>query len=118
MTAARDAIAKGLAEVWDTGGRRFVTFEIAGDDDRWVQWIDGELNVRWPFDDDPATGLPRRGVRLPAAAAVRSFVAGGSLILGAWDLRAEDTADLIDGIFRRILADSTRYEVEVRITVA
>lgn len=118
-----DRIRAGLAEVWDTAGRRFVTFEMIGDDGRpdpdlWVQWIDGELNLRWPFDDDPAAGLPRRGVRLPAAASVRSHVPGANAIVGAWDLRIDDTAEFIDAVFRRVLARGPRWDVEARIDEA
>jgi hypothetical protein len=115
MRATLDAIRRGLAEVWDTGGRSFVTFELEGEGDVWVQWIDGQVNVRWPLDRDPAQELPARGVRLPRGAAIVSWTPGGTLHLGAWDVRADDAAELIESLFARVLAGSARFRLETRV---
>ena len=49
MSGNLDTIRSGLAQVWDTQGRSFVTFEVGGrtgpDADRWIQYLDGELTV-------------------------------------------------------------------------
>ncbi|MCG3134112.1 MAG: hypothetical protein HMLKMBBP_01398 [Planctomycetes bacterium] len=118
--AARDAMLAGLREVWPTGGRKFVTFELLGDDGRgdpdvWIQWLDGELNLAWPFDEDPADELPRRGAPPPRGASVSSWQPGSNAILGAWDARDHDVADFCDRVFVRVFGARAGYAVEVRV---
>lgn len=114
----RDDVRDGLAAVWDSGGRRFVTFEADDggrpDPDRWIQWLDGEINLRWPRHDDPRTALPRLGVALPAGASVVWHVPGENACLGIWDTRIDDVADLVDALFRRVLGAPPAYRVAVR----
>lgn len=118
----RDAMLAGLREVWSSGGRRFVTFELEGPDGRpdpdlWIQWLDGEINMAWPSDDEPAAELVRRGAPPPRGAAVTSWQPGQNVILGAWDARDEDVADFLDRVFVRIFDARRGYRVQVRIDV-
>ena len=119
MKRPRDAIREGLARVWDSGGRSFVTFELVRggrpDPDLWAQWLDGEVNLRWPFDEDPRTALPRLGAALPPGAFVASHVPGGSVIVNALDARIDDVAEFLDRVFLRVLGADPRYEVEIRV---
>lgn len=124
MRRARDAIRDGLSRVWDSGGRRFVTFELVRDGrpdaHAWVQWIDGQVNLAWPREDDPADALPRLGVRLPAGASAMSHRpadrdAPGNAIVHAFDVRIDDVAEFIDRWFVRVLDAPSHYEVEARV---
>jgi hypothetical protein len=116
---AREAIREGLARVWDSGGRSFVTFELLRDGrpdpDLWVQWLEGELNLRWPHDEDPRTGIARRGVPLPPGALVGTHVPGANAVVHALDARIDDVAEFVDAWFQRVLDADGRYEVEARV---
>jgi hypothetical protein len=118
MRRAREAIREGLAGVWDSGGRTFVTFELLrhgeAAPDAWAQWIDGQLNLAWPRDDDPAAALARLGVSLPAGAYVESWQGGSNVIVNALDVRIDDVAAFLDRWFQRVLDAEPKYEVEVR----
>lgn len=115
---AADPIRESLGRVWNSGGRRFVTFElVAGgrpDPERWVQWLEGELNLRWPYEEDPRTALPRLGVHLPAGASVQWHVPGENACLGVWDTRIDDVAALVHALFDRVLGGGARSEVVSR----
>jgi hypothetical protein len=114
-----DVVRRGLAEVWDTRGRKFVTFEVLGrggpDADRWIQVLDGELNVRWPLDAEPAVELVRRGVTLPAGAFVAWHVAGVNAVIDVGDARVEDVARLVESLFRRVVADEDAFRLAARV---
>ena len=96
-------LREALAEVWDSGGRRFVTIEDGHDEDVFVQYIDGQLNVSWPFEADPNTELPRLGAPLPGGVFVISWAPRGTVILAVGDLLLDDVADLVDRILDRVL---------------
>jgi hypothetical protein len=119
MSGLRATIRRGLAEVWDTQGRKFVTFEPESDSgpqaDRWIQFLDGELNLRWPLDEDPRTALVRRGVALPRGAGVRWWVAQQNALIDAGDAPIEDVAALIESLFVRIVARSPRDRIVARV---
>jgi hypothetical protein len=122
MRRARDAIREGLARVWDSGGREFVTFELVreprsgkSDPDLWAQWIDGQVNLRWPRDDDPLTALPRLGVPLPPGALVASHDPGATAIVHAFDARIDDVAEFLERWFDRVLGAPPRFTVETRV---
>ena len=114
-----DIIRGGLAEVWETQGRKFVTFETAGRtgdaDGPWVQYLDGELNVEWTSDDEPAVLLARRGVTLPAGAFVSWFAAGSNAVFGVGDARIDETARFIDALFVRVLHGESGAPLVARI---
>ena len=114
-----DVVRRGLAEVWDTRGRRFVTFEVlrrgGADADRWVQYLDGELNVRWPLDDEPAVALAQRGVALPAGAFVSWHVAGVNAVIAVGDARLDDVARLVVSLFETVVAREDGFRLGARI---
>lgn len=122
MRRARDAIREGLARVWDSGGREFVTFELVrdpasgrADPELWAQWIDGQLNLRWPREDDPRTALPRLGVPLPPRAFVSFHAPGETAQVNALDARIDDVAEFLERWFDRVLDAPPRFGVEVRV---
>jgi hypothetical protein len=114
-----DTIRRGLAEVWDSQGRRFVTFEVEGgsgpDADRWVQYLDGELNVRWPLDEEPAAALRRRRVALPPGAFVSWHVANENALFGVGDVLLDDLAPFIEKLFAEFVADDARFRLVSRV---
>ena len=114
-----DIIRGGLAEVWQTQGRKFVTFEAAGRggsaDGPWVQYLDGELNVQWNFDDEPAVFLAQRGVALPAGAFVSWYAAGSNAAFGIGDARIDAVAQFIDALFRRVLGAQSGAALVARV---
>lgn len=120
MRRPRDAIREALSRVWDSGGREFVTFELVGPDDRpdgdrWAQWLEGEVNLRWPLDEDPRTALPRLGAPPPPGAYVAFHAPGENVIVNVLDARIDDVADFLDRCFARVLARDVRYRVEARV---
>ena len=119
MRGPRETIRDGLAQVWDSGGRSFVTFELVrgagADPDRWVQWLDGDVNLRWPLDGDPRTELVRLGAPPPTGAIVGFHAPGGNVVVHALDARIDDVAEFIDRCLRRILGGGDAYTVAVRI---
>lgn len=92
-----------LATVWPDQGRIFVTFEDPEDDSSFLQFVDGQLNLAWPFDDDPRTRLPRVGVPLPPGVRVLSWTRHGTAVLHNGDLRCDETAAWIDLLLERVL---------------
>jgi hypothetical protein len=121
MSRNRDTIRRGLAEVWDTQGRKFATFEPDDESgpqaDRWIQYLDGEINVRWPLAEDPSTALAGRAVQLPRTAAVRWFVANENAVIDTGDAPIDDVADLIDSLFARIVATDPGARIVCRVDV-
>lgn len=119
MTDEFETIRRGLTEVWTTQGRKFVTFEPAagrGDvSDRWVQYLDGEVNASWPLDEEPAVVLARRGVTLPAGAFVAWHTAGSNAVFEMCDANLEDVARFIAALFARVLADGAGSALAARI---
>ncbi len=103
QAADRERLRSTLAEVWTSGGRRFATFEDEGDDDVFVQYFDGQLNVAWPLERDPAAELPRRGAALTGGAFVISFAPGETALLAVGDLTLDEVARLIERILERVL---------------
>jgi hypothetical protein len=119
MSGHRAAIRRGLDEVWDTQGRKFVTFEPEGASgpqaDRWIQFLDGEVNVRWPLDEDPRTAFARDGVALPRGAAVRWFVPNENALIDTGDAPIDEVAGLIETLFVRIVAPGSRTRLVARV---
>jgi len=121
MTQASNlaVVRRGLAEVWETQGRRFVTFEPADEAgpraDRWIQFLDGELNLRWPRQDDPRRALARLGVELPPGAAVAWHVAGSNAVIATGDAPLEDVARFVVCLFDAVLARHPGERLAARV---
>lgn len=108
-------VREALAAVWPTQGRQFVTFEAHADDDAWVQYIDGQINLSWPLDEDPRTALPRLGVALPRGSFPGVWTAGRAAILYVGDVLLDDVAALVLALFDRCLASDRPAALRVRL---
>jgi hypothetical protein len=112
-----EVIRTGLADVWTTQGRRFVTFEVEDgeEDDRWVQYLDGELNLSWPFEEDLPTALARRAVALPAGAFCGWSAPGENAVIEVGDAKLDDVAVLVEALFDRVLAERKPFRVGAKV---
>lgn len=102
--AKRDDVLATLDRVWDTQGALFATFEAAEDEDAFVQYIDGMLHVRWPFEDEVDDLLDEIELDLPEQAFIASEDVGHSLEIAVGDVLAPEIADFIVALFDRLLA--------------
>ena len=106
-------MTEALVEVWDSGGRRFVTVEDAEDDAYFLQYVDGQLNVAWPFDSEPESALAALGSDLPEGAFVLSWAPRGTLQVAVGDLLLDDVSDLMELLLDRVLeVDAVVVRVE------
>ena len=105
-------VRAALSEVWSSGGRRFATFEDADDEECFVQYLDGQLNVAWPWDREPEIVLRSAQVALPGSAFVISWTAFGTAQLAVGDLLLDDVAALIVRILTRVF---DAWELEDRV---
>lgn len=121
MSRNRATIRRALAEVWDTQGRKFVTFEPEGASgpqaDRWIQFLDGEVNVRWPLAADPHAELARRGVALPRGAAIRWWIPHENALVDTGDAPIDEVAELIEALFALVLATAPGDRLVARVDV-
>ena len=108
-----EAITEGLERVWRSQGRQFVSFEA--DEDRWVQYLDGELNVSWPGDEDPAGAFDRLGITLPTGAFVESWSPGTNAIVAVGALLLPDVATLIDALATHVLGLGAGESLDCRV---
>jgi hypothetical protein len=106
-------LVRALEEVWDSGGRRFVTVEDTADEGVFLQYLDGQLNLAWPFDEAPTEILAEAGVSVPEGTFVLSWQPRGTAILAVGDLRVEAVADLVEDLLDDVLeADEVAIRVE------
>ena len=114
-----ETIRGGLERVWHTQGREFASFELIRggrpDPDLWVQYLDGELNLRWPLMDEPGQALGARGVPPPVGAFLLSFQPGANAIFAVGALVLDDLALWIDGLVREVLAGGEAHGIECRV---
>lgn len=114
-----ETIRSGLAAVWETQGRTFVTFEArtrdGTDPDRWVQYLDGEVNARWPLEEEPGPALAKRGVTLPRGAFVAWHAAGENAVFGVGDVLLEDVARFVAELFEKVVAVGSRAGLAARV---
>ncbi len=124
MTQDKDALLRvrdGLVSVWDAQGRRFVTFEPdagrGGGDarERFVQYLDGVLNLTWPLDEEPATALPRLGVALPRGAFVAFHAPGGTAQIAVGDVLLDEVAALVVALVERVVAPGGSAGLTARV---
>ena len=95
-----------IADVWESGGRRFVTIGI----DEIKLWA--RINLAWPFQDEPGETLADLGAPLPGAAFVASWAPGGTAILGVGDLLQDEVVALLESLVDDVLEAD---EVAVRV---
>ena len=105
-------VRDALSQVWDAGGRRFATFEDLENEEHFVQYIDGQLNVAWPYDREPGDVLRSARVGLPGSAFVVSWTAFGTAQFAVGDLRLDDVAVFIIRLLTRVFG---AWEFEDRV---
>jgi hypothetical protein len=112
-----ETIRRGLAQVWTTQGRKFVTFEPASDEaaDRWIQFLDGEVNAAWPSDEDPSVSLARCGVTLPAGAVVAWYAVRSNAVFAMGDAGLDEVAGFIAALYARVVGDGARGPLTARV---
>jgi len=107
-----ELVRNALSEVWDAGGRRFATFEDGDDDEHFVQYLDGQLNVAWPYDREPGDVLRSARVPLPGSAFVIAWTAFGTAQIAVGDMLLDDVAGLIVRIMTRVF-DAWEFDARV-----
>ena len=105
-------VREALSEVWGSAGRRFATFEDAEDEERFVQYLDGQLNVAWPFDRSPQDVLRASRVALPGSSFVLAWTPFGTAQIAVGDLLLDDVAALIVRLLTRVF---DAWELEDRV---
>jgi hypothetical protein len=114
-----DVIAGALAGVWTSQGRRFATFEVAerpgNASDRWIQYLDGELNVRWDRDEEPAVALPRLAVALPRGAFLGWHQPRQNAVIEVGDVALPEVARLVLDLFEKVVAAGPGFRVAARV---
>ena len=116
-------ITDALTQVWTSQGRRFATFEAAArrderrseGSDRWIQYLDGELNVRWDHDEEPAVLLPRRAVALPRGAFLGWHAPRRNAVIEVGDVALPDVAQFVLALFEKIVADGLAVRIAARV---
>lgn len=79
----------------------------------WVQVMPGNVNMSYPFADEPLALLRARGVRVPEDAYPIDWAAGEYATFGFAEIAPGEHASLVDQIFVKVLAcDAAAYEVE------
>ena len=82
----------------------------------WIQTLPGNINMTYPFNEDPLVLLRRQGVRLPADSYPIEWAAGEYATFGFGNIPARDHAFLIDQLFVKVLGcDDETYKVKVAI---
>ena len=77
----------------------------------WIQALPGNVNMAYPFADEPLELLGRRGVRGPADVHLIEWAAGGYAAFGFGDTTARDHAFFVDQLFVKVLGcDDAGYE--------
>ena len=98
-------IRSTLAAVWSPGSSDFASFEVEGRRDgaeRWVQFLDGQLNVCWPRDDDPRNALRTLGVALPTGFRVQFHHPGANCVILCGDADLDRVASVVLALLERV----------------
>ena len=69
----------------------------------WIQVLPGNVNMAYPFTEEPLGLLRQRGVRSPPDLYLVECVAGEYAAFGFSDLPARDHASFVDQLFVKIL---------------
>ena len=76
----------------------------------WIQVLPGNVNMAYPFSEEPLELLRQRGVRSPPDLYLVEWVAGEYAAFGFSDVPARDHASFVDQLFVKILGcDDTSY---------
>lgn len=69
----------------------------------WIQVLPGNVNMAYPFTEEPLGLLRQRGVRSPPDLHLVEWVAGEYTAFGFSELPARDHASFVDQLFVKIL---------------
>ena len=69
----------------------------------WIQVLPGNVNMVYPFTEEPLELLRQRGVRSPPDLYLVEWVAGEYAAFGFSDIAARDHASFVDQLFVKIL---------------
>ena len=69
----------------------------------WIQVLPGNVNMIYPFTEEPLELLRQRGIRSPPDVYLVEWVAGDYAAFGFSDLPGRDHASLVDQLFVKIL---------------
>ena len=69
----------------------------------WIQVLPGNVNMAYPFTEEPLGLLRQRGVRCPPDLYLVEWIAGEYASFGFSDIPARDHASFIDQLFVKIL---------------
>ncbi len=115
-------MARHIAHVYegvsttDDAPTSFCTFEskTPAGTEVWIQVIAGNVNMAYPFTEEPVEFLRQRGVRSPGDMYLVEWVAGDYATFGFSDIPARDHASFVDQLFVKILGcDDGSYELRI-----
>ncbi|HKO43459.1 MAG TPA: hypothetical protein VJU84_09220 [Pyrinomonadaceae bacterium] len=82
----------------------------------WIQVLPGNVNMSYPFTEEPLALLRQRGVRSPPDLYLVEWVAGEYAAFGFSDVPARDHASFVDQLFVKILGcDDGSYSLAITI---
>ena len=82
----------------------------------WIQVLPGNVNMAYPFTEEPLELLRQRGVRSPPDLYLVEWAAGEYAAFGFSDSPARDHASFVDQLFVKILGcDDVNYSVRTII---
>ena len=82
----------------------------------WIQVLRGNVNMAYPFTEEPLELLRERGVRSPPDSYLVEWVAGEYAAFGFSDVPVRDHASFVDQLFVKILGcDDASYSVRTII---
>ncbi len=92
------------------------TFEVTSSSEVWIQVLPGNVNMAFPFTEEPFELLRRQGVRSPAEMYLVEWAAGEYATFGFDNVSPGDHAFFVDQLFVKILGcDDASYEVRITI---
>ena len=113
-------MARSIAKVYegvttpDDASSRLCTFESTtpSGSQVWIQVLPGNVNMSYPFTEEPSELLSQRGVRSPPDLYLVEWVAREYAAFGFRDVPARDHADFVDQLFVKILGcDDAHYSL-------
>ena len=69
----------------------------------WIQVLPGNVNMAYPFTEEPLELLRQRGVRSPPDLYLVEWVAGEYAAFGFSDIAAREHASFVDQLFVKVL---------------
>ena len=117
-------MARSIAKVYegvttsDDAPALLCTFESASSSGSpvWIQVLPGNVNMAYPFTEEPLELLGQRGVRSPPNLCLVEWAAGEYAAFGFSDVPARDHAAFVDQLFVKILdCDDASYSVRINI---